>query len=76
MMTRFFGMMPISEVALSKKFIDENGLTVLIQAGTGGWTIIFADTSTSYEDCEDSVQNNFNKAIREAESVLGKIIPC
>lgn len=75
-MNRFFGIMPISEVAISKKFIDENGLTVLIQAGTGGWTIIFADQSTSYEDCEDSAKNNFDKAIKEAESTLGKLSPC
>jgi hypothetical protein len=61
-MNRFFGMMPSSEIEISKSFKDENGLEITIDAGPHGWTIIYADYSTKYEDVDDTAENNFNKA--------------
>lgn len=61
-MNRFFGMMPSSEIEISKEYIDENGLTIIITAGPHGWTIIYADQSTQYADEDDTSANNFDKA--------------
>lgn len=74
-MNRLFGMMPASEIEITKKFVDKNGLMIIIQAGTSGWTIIFADSSIDYEDCEDLAINNFNKAYKAAKNCLGTLVP-
>jgi len=63
-MNRFFGMMPSSEVKKSKSFkVGVGQLTVTIQAGENGWTILFADSSSEYKDVIDTTENNFNKAL-------------
>ena len=61
-MMRFMGLMPSSEIEMSKTYKDENGLTITVDAGPHGWTIIYADHSTQYEDVDDTTVNNFNTA--------------
>jgi len=67
-MKRFFGMMPSSEVKMSKKFIDSLGLKIIIDAGENGWTIMYADGSTEYKDIVDTTDNNFNMALEILKS--------
>lgn len=63
-MNRFFGMMPSSEVKIEKRFkVGVNQLTVTIQAGENGWTIIYADSSSDYKDVVNTAENNFNDAL-------------
>lgn len=69
-MNRFFGMMPSSEVKIQKKFVDDLGLKITIQAGENGWTILYADHSSEYADVVDTVENNFNKALETLKSQL------
>ena len=63
-MKRFMGMMPSIEVKKEQKFkVGIGQLTVTVQAGENGWTILYADSSSEYKDVVDKTENNFNKAI-------------
>jgi hypothetical protein len=63
-MKRFFGMMPSSEVKREERFkVGVGQLTVTIQAGENGWTILYADSSSEYKDEVDTTDNNFKKAM-------------
>ena len=63
-MKRFMGMMPSSEVKKEQRFkVGAGQLTVTVQAGENGWTILYADSSSEYKDVVDTTENNFNKAI-------------
>lgn len=76
-MKRFFGMMPLSEIEYDKTFkVGENKLEVSIQAGKRGWTIIYTDASTEYQDIEDTAENNFMKAYDVLKSHFSKIYIC
>lgn len=64
-MKRFFGMMPRSEVEVEKFYSDGIGISqIAIEAGPKGWTVMFADRSAEYNDCEDTVENNLQAAIQ------------
>ena len=73
-MKRFFGKMPSSEVEVSKRYKDENGLEITIEAGPHGWTIIYADSSTNYVDEDKSSIENFNEALNIAKEKLGTLV--
>lgn len=73
-MNRFFGMMPASEVEISRRFKDSSNLSVSIEAGPNGWTIIWADHSTNYSDVCDTSENNFAKAYDTAVNIVGPLI--
>lgn len=63
-MNRFLGMMPSSEIKREERFkVGSSQLSVTIQAGENGWTILYADSSSDYEDEVDTTDNNFNKAM-------------
>jgi len=62
-MDRFFGMMPSIEIEKEEHYDTDDG-TVILQAGKNGWTVLWGDHSSSYEDVVDSVENNFNKALK------------
>jgi hypothetical protein len=63
-MNRFFGMMPTSEIKRMQSFkVGYEQLTVTIQAGENGWTILYADSSSKYKDVVDTTDNNFDKAM-------------
>ena len=66
-MDRMFGMMPSKEIEIEKIYKDVYGLKVIIQAGKNGWTVLWADCSSSYQDVEDTAENNFNKALKFAQ---------
>lgn len=72
-MKRFMGMMPSSEVEILKHYKDDFGLKLTIQASKSGWTVIYSDFSSDYEDCEDTAENNFSKAYKHSKDVLGCI---
>lgn len=69
-MKRFFGMMPSSEIEQQKRYVDEHGLKITIQAGKNGWTILYADSSSEYADVVDTTENNHNKALEVLKSHL------
>lgn len=70
---RFIGLMPSCEVEIIKSYQDNNKLNIVIESGKNGWTIIYADQSTDYEDCKDTAQNNFDKAYKYAQTKLGNL---
>lgn len=72
-MNRFFGIMPADEVEITKYFKDANDLTIRIEAGPNGWTIIWADHSTNYSDVLDTSENNFAKAFDTAVGIIGPL---
>lgn len=58
------GMMPLSEVKKEERFkVGAEQLTVTIQAGKNGWTILYADGSAKYKDEVSTTKNNFNRAM-------------
>lgn len=61
-MNRFMGMMPRSEIELTKKFQDNLG-KIIVEAGPNGWTITYADYSTEYRDCVDTSESNMEAAL-------------
>lgn len=71
-MNRFFGMMPSSEVEISKKYRVSDG-NVVIDAGKNGWTILYADGSSDYKDVVDTAENNFNNAYEVLKSNFSEI---
>lgn len=67
------GFMPSNEITIEKVYKDKYDLSVAIDAGPHGWTVIWADGSTSYKDNEDIDTNNFDEAYKLAERKLGKL---
>ena len=68
-MNRFMGMMPSSEVEKEQQFkVGADKLTVTVQAGKNGWTILYADSSSEYDDVIDTVDNNFESALKVLNS--------
>jgi hypothetical protein len=75
-MNRFFGMMPSSEVKKQKSFrVGSSQLKVTVDAGENGWTILYADSSSEYQDVVDTTENNFNKAIEVLKTHFSDINP-
>ena len=73
-MKRIFGLMPSSEVELRKYYKDDRGIQILIQAGPNGWTIIYGDSSTEYEDVVSTTEENFQKAFEKMNSHFENLI--
>ena len=73
-MERFCGMMPPDCIEIEKRFKDQNGLRVTIEAGQEGWTLIWADCSVDYVDDNDTSENNFQKAYEMAVREAGPLI--
>ena len=69
-MNRFMGLMPTSEVKITKHFIDDSGKRIAIQAGEKGWTIIFADHSTKYKNVENTTLSNLNEAVDTLKTLM------
>lgn len=68
-MKRMFGMMPSSEIKIEKHYKTDLG-PITIQAGDNGYSVIFADGSSEYEDIQDTAENNFNKAYEIAKELI------
>ena len=73
-MRRFFGLMSRDYVEISKNFIDQNGISILIEAGIKGWSIAWGDGSADWKDEEDTSENNFKKAYNIANAAIGPLI--
>lgn len=73
-MERFFGMMPASEIDITKRFKDENGYKISIDAGKHGWTITYADSSTEYDDIDGTAEENFERAYDVLKSHFSNLI--
>ena len=68
------GMMPSNEVKREELFkVGVGQLTVTIQAGENGWTILYADSSSEYQDEVDTTDNNFDKAMKVLNSHFSDI---
>jgi hypothetical protein len=72
-MKRFFGLMPANEVEIRHSYKDKYGFNITIEASSKGWTILWADYSTTFADIDDTAENNFQKAYDEAVSCIGKL---
>lgn len=67
-------MMPSNEVKREERFkVGMNQLVVTIQSCEKGWTILYADSSSEYQDEVDTIDNNFNKAMKVLNSHFGDI---
>ena len=62
-MNRFFGMMPSSEVDKEVVFKDSVDMTILVQAGSNGWSIIYADHSAEFGDNKSAADDNYEAAL-------------
>ena len=75
-MTRFFGLMPWNEADIIKKYkIPDTRYTVTIQAGSKGWTTVYSDYTTDFEDIDDTPENNLKRALKSVDdfySLKGK----
>lgn len=72
-MKRFCGMMPSSEIEISKQYKDDHGLKITIEAGVHGWTITYADGGTKYKDTDTTTDENFKTAFDIATKDLGTL---
>jgi len=66
-------MMPCSEIEIEKRYADSDGSKVTIQAGCHGWTVIWADGGSNYNDEDDTAKKNFDKAYLLATDMVGDI---
>lgn len=73
-MKRFWGMMPSSEIEITKEFKDRNGLCITIEAGPHGYTITYADHSTKYADIDNTSEENFKIAKDIIDSEFNNLI--
>ena len=70
---RFFGVMSAEDIEKKVMLRDSSGLLINIEAGPKGWTIIYADCSTEYEDVDDTTEANYKKAYIRATTALGSL---
>jgi len=68
-----FGMMPRDEVKKTKRFTDQFGMHITIEAGPHGWSILWADLSTTYEDIDASTEENFKSAYDYTVDRVGEL---
>ena len=73
-MNRFMGMMHSSEVEIEENFkVSDDQLVVTLQAGKNGWTILFADSSSEYQDIESTAEDNFQLAVNRLNECFDNI---
>lgn len=65
-MKRFFGAMPTSEVKQQEIYRETgSGDEFMIQAGPKGYSIIWSDGSSTWEDIDATTKENFQAALNE-----------
>ena len=72
-MTRFFGMIPASEIVIEQSFTDSYGMGIVIQANTKGWTIIRSKSALKYKDVVNTADENYREAYNTASSLYGSL---
>lgn len=70
-MKLFGGLMSSDDMEKEGHYYDGEGRSVVIQAGSTGWTIQFGDGTTQSGSVEDDATLNFAEAKAIAESVIG-----
>ena len=66
--------MRLENVKREERFkVGMRQLTVTIQSGENGWTILYADSSFEYQDEVDTTDNNFDKAMKVLKTHFGDI---
>lgn len=68
-MKRFMGLMPSSEVEIERHYNEG----IIIQAGKHGWTIIWSDQSSKWEDIDNEPSVNFEIAYSKALESVGSL---
>ena len=72
-MNRFFGMMPSNCIEKEEHYRDSNGLSIIIQAGPEGWSILWADGGSNFKDADTTTDQNFDEAFKFATDVVGEL---
>lgn len=67
-MNRFMGMMPASEIKIEKIYKDDLGFNIIVQAGEHGWTILYADYSSMYDDVDNTPEDNLKLALKKLKT--------
>lgn len=62
LINRFMGIMPRNEIEIEKYYRDIDSKEYTIQAGPHGWTIVYPDKSTKYDDNFATSEENFKIA--------------
>lgn len=70
---RFLGLMKSDDVKANGAFRDPRGLHIEIEAGPKGWTIVWADFSTTFKDVEQETELNFKEAYDCANEAVGPL---
>lgn len=73
-MKRMFGLIAAKDVKIEKHFRDPHGLPLFIQAADGGYSILFADSSTESSDNEKSATENYKMAYDRLTEIFGEIV--
>ena len=69
------GMMPVSEIKIEKTYKDDLGFSIIIQAGEHGWTILFSDGSSIYDDIDNKmVYIVTENTISKLDITTGKVL--
>lgn len=74
-MKRFNGMMSADAIEREEHYKDVTGLGITIQAGPEGWTVLYADGSSEYNDVKATTDENFKTAYDCAVENLGELTP-
>lgn len=72
-MKRIFGLMPSSEVEVSKRYHTGSGFHVTVQAGPNGWGLLFADSSAEGQDIVDTTEANVERAVAKLKSYFSEV---
>ena len=78
-MRRFMGLMPRTEIEIEKVYKDNLGMTLTIQAGPRGWTILWADKGSNFKDYDKegdpvrTAEQNLEEALEVVKHHLGEV---
>jgi hypothetical protein len=64
------GMMPVSEIKIEKIYKDKLGFKITVQAGNHGWTILYADGSSMYDDIDNTPEDNLQLALETLRTYI------
>lgn len=73
MLDRYYGRLREKDLEIKKYYKDKYGLTVIIEAGPHGWTIVYTDQTNCAKDEELPSEENFANAYKTAVGWLGEL---
>lgn len=72
-MQRFFGMMPSGEIEREEIYREtDTGCEFRIQAGPHGYSIVWGDGSSQFEDIDGTTDENFATALEAAKEAVSE----